>query len=178
MLKVVLDDKAAVAVLTGLTERIGPGRVLLMRHLAEYEVASVRRTIDEHGIGGAWPPLSPLSRQGEPLHDTGALIAGIQVGVATAEAAEVISSKKTEGGIDYPAVQNYGMTIKAKQRWVRFNVYEGRVSGAMSWVGPDGTRYFAMSVTIPPRPFMVFRPEDPEGIEQQAKLFLFGEAGL
>jgi phage gpG-like protein len=164
-----LVDEGAAVVLTGISERLSPeGRVALMARLAGFEADQVRRTINEGGIGGSWPAHSELTAPGNLLHKTGALMAGIQMGDVSPEAVEVISKAPTETGVDYPAVQNYGMTIHSKPR------DEGG-KGFLAWQGGGGEWFVAQQITIPAREFMMFRPEDPETIQTLAAAFLFGE---
>jgi phage gpG-like protein len=179
MISVILDDETTVAVLTGLSERLSPaGRLELMGRLAKVESKQVNRTIAEHGIDGAWPPLSDLTPPGGMLHRSGGLMDGIQPGDVTPDMAEVVSKAKTAEGVDYPAVQNFGMTIKGNQSRARGR-YEGYGQGGLlSWIGPDGARFFAKEITIPARPFMVFRPEDPPLLAQMAASFLLLEEHL
>ena len=168
MLTAELVDEGAAVVLTGIDERLHPwARVALMARLAEFEANQVRRTINEGGIGGGWPEHSELTAPSKLLHKTGALMAGIQVGDVSPDAAEVISKATTETGVDYPAVQNYGMTIHSKPR------DEGG-KGFLAWQGGGGEWFVAQQITIPAREFMMFRPEDSAAIAEYASLFIMG----
>jgi phage gpG-like protein len=178
MLKVTLDDAGATVVLTGLIERLGPGRLVLMEALGRAEVGSVRRTIHESGIpAGSYEPLNTeltregtplyteLTREPTPLYNKGTLIGGIDA-EPTPELVTIFSSLNVNGH-DIGAIQHYGMTIHAKPK------DEGG-KGFLAWQSADGTWHYAQTVTIPARPFMEFRPEDPAMIEGIAFKFVEG----
>ena len=95
-----------------------------------------------------WKPLSPNSRAGQPLRDTGALANSI----TTAEPTD--TSIKIGTALCYGIVHQYGAKVVAGKP--TGNIICGYVpKGAkrLRW-SAGGSVHYAKSVTIPPRPFM------------------------
>ena len=120
-----------------------------------YVEGSVKRTLSESGSPpGSFAPLSPASGRpgGKPLLNTGQTISGgIHVADVRPDHVAVAS------GFKYSAVHQFGATITIKS------------AKMLAWQA-GGKWHFAKEVTIPARPFMVFRPEDPLAISNIARL--------
>ena len=150
---VAVDGKQAHLILNRLTAQL-MDLTPILGAMAQYMVGSVRRTIMTGGLPGApFAPLSPLTlasrRHGgsKPLFDDGShLAASIHVSRVTPQEAEV------SAGWEYAHVHQYGMVIEAGDK------------GFLAWPQRDGSYFFCKRVTIPARPFMGFRPEDPAAL--------------
>jgi len=124
----------------------------IMDAIAHHMEASVKQTLTEGG-----PPqgkFKPVLRGGTPLVDTGGTIRDrIHVSGVSAKQARI------GAGFKYAHVHQFGMVIRAKDaEYLRFQV---------------GGRWARVKeVTIPARPFMTFRPEDPQKIGDLAADFI------
>ena len=121
------------------------------------------RTIHERGYPeGSWDALNQeLTREGSPLL-TDHFLESIKAEASPHEAV-IFSDARSDSGFDYGPIQQHGATIHAKP---------GRF---LAWQSEDGAWHYAQTVTIPPRPFMMFREgEDEARIEYTAMLFLQG----
>ena len=134
----------------------------------QHQVRSVKRTLRESGHpAGSFAPLSPATgRTGKPLMATGqTIMGGIFVKEVTPHQVTIAS------GFEYSHVHQYGMTIKPRSQYAQ--IY-GMHAPMLYWFA-GGKWHAAKSVTIPARPFMVFRTEDPEWLDNMAAKML-GEA--
>ena len=89
-----------------------------------------------NSVGASYRPAKwPAKYTGEPsnLQKSTTLAKSFQLEVTD-------STAKVSTHTIYGNVHQFGATIRAKGR-------------ALSWLGPEGKRIFAKSVTIPPRPF-------------------------
>jgi phage gpG-like protein len=101
--------------------------------------------------GNAWAPLSPLSRSGQPLRDTGRLMNSIS--------SMIEGDKLTVGtNVCYGLVHQFGATVTA-QKPTGSNLcgYTPKGAPRLAW-SAGGAIHFAKSVTIPARPFMPIKP--------------------
>jgi phage gpG-like protein len=90
--------------------------------------------------GNPWKPLSPMTRKGQPLRNTGHLMASITA-QTTGDSVE-IGTNLQSNGVKFPAVHQFGMTIKPVS------------AKYLSWVNALGIRFNVKKVTIPARPFL------------------------
>ena len=162
-----LDSTHAEAVIRGGIKGLSAS-LPLMRALSQYIVGNVRRVLSQSGEpAGSFAPLK--FRAGKPLWDTGTHIAGgIHADYVDNNTASAVSS------FQWSAVHQRGATIKAHSR---FNRYEAHGAGVLAFPGPGGAMIFAKQVTIPARPFMVFRAESPKEIEGIALTYVEGILG-
>ena len=110
---------------------------------------SVKKTLHESGSPAG--SFAPVLRGGKPLLDTGQHILS-RIFFAGADAHEA----RVSVGWEFAAVHQFGAHIEAKRAdYLRFQV-------GGQWASKQ-------SVDIPARPFMVFRPEDPQKIAEVAK---------
>jgi phage gpG-like protein len=100
--------------------------------------------------GNAWKPLSPWSRSGQPLRDTGRLMNSI--------ASQIEGNKLTVGtNVCYGLVHQFGATVTA-QKPTGNNIcgYTPKGAPRLAW-SAGGAIHYAKQVTIPARPFMPIR---------------------
>lgn len=89
--------------------------------------------------GKPWAALSPLSRHGQPLRNTGRLLQSITAQVA-GDGVEIGTNLQADG-VKFPAVHQFGAVITPK------------VAKYLRWMSPVGP-IRAKKVTIPARPFL------------------------
>lgn len=152
-----------------------------------YNNDGVKHEFDTRGEG-SWAPL--VLRKGEPLRDTRALERSISYRVLG-------KSNVAIGTNDFVGfVQQHGMTIKAKTpKGLRFIAQDMNFSGPVrrgaslrrnpkkkngEWAKlPKGMRWYRlMQVTIPPRPFLVWRREQQETISQKYAQWVASGSGI
>lgn len=178
----------------------------LMQTIGAGQLVSMRRTFAEQGVPkGSWVPLAESSKRWKRytaghllLIGKGRLLNSIQ---ATTEGNSVVIGT----GVVYAAVQNFGSADRgsaigpqarladraAKVKGYQYTRTLGtrdvtitnalgrqqavtrKVVGAKNIVTVQAHTRFQ---NIPARPFMVFRPEDPERIREEVRLFLVGKA--
>ena len=90
--------------------------------------------------GNPWKKLSPLSRSGQPLKNTGHLLASITAQVVDGDSVEIGTNLQSKG-VKFPAVHQFGAVITPK------------TAKYLRWMSPVGP-IFAKKVTIPARPFL------------------------
>ena len=124
----------------------------IMAAIGAHMEGSVKRTLQESGSppgsfaavigGGGRPPL--IAGDSGP-----SILAGIETAYTGPDRVEIASK-----GLRYSSVHQFGKTIRARNvPYLTFRLPSGQ------WVRKK-------EVTIPPRPFMVFRPEDPGKIAE------------
>lgn len=91
--------------------------------------------------GNPWKKLSPLSRHGQPLKNTGHLSSSITAQVVDKGMGVEIGTNLQSNGVKFPAVHQFGMVIHPKD------------AKYLRWMSPVGP-IFVKKVTIPARPFL------------------------
>lgn len=107
--------------------------------------------------GNAWAPLSQYSRNGQPLRDTGRLMASF--------AKEIDGNTLTVGtNVCYALPHQFGATVKAGQPAGQASLCGYQTTGAkrLAW-SAGGSIHFAKSTTIPARAFLPIHPGQQDG---------------
>ena len=129
----------------------------IMDAIGDHMEASIKTTLTEGGPPGG--KFKPVLRGGTPLVDTGTHLRDrIHKSFVSSNEAHV------SAGFEFAHVHQFGATITAKRS--PYLVFQ--VGG--QWVKKA-------SVEIPARPFMTFRPEDPEKIAGLAEAAIEGAFG-
>ena len=115
--------------------------------------------------GGRWKPLSPIYRVGQPLRNTGQLMNSLSSRVQ-GESVIVGTNLKAKGGVLFPAVLQYGATIKPVKAKVL--AFRTPVSG--------GKFIFLKKAVIPARPFLPLKDGKIELPDSWAKSALLSMA--
>jgi phage gpG-like protein len=163
----------------------------LMDVLGAGQLSSIYKTFDEEGPG--WLPLNFSSKgwMGKKysaghklLQDTGQMRAEIHP-VASADSVSLVSSLKRG------RIQNFGWSGTQKVapysysrrmgtgRLLITNKLGRKQTITRKIEGPGGrvsVKAFSRQINIPPRPFMVFRPEDPQRMVSETSLFIRARA--
>jgi phage virion morphogenesis protein len=164
----------------------------LMRIIGLGQLQSIRQTFREGGSpAGSWPPLSAASRSWRKystghklLIDTGLLLNSITFAVQG-------NSVVIGTGLRYAGIQQYGFdgdqsvkpysyTRRQRSRDAfgrqqitnklgRSQTVRRKTSSGIATVN---VRAFTRHIRIPPRPFLVFRPEDPARIQSEVDEFV------
>ena len=164
-------------------------RESLMKVLAVQELESVYKTFDEQGPG--WPPLSDASLSWNKkytsahmlLQNSGrgkASIGAISDNNTATLSTDLFYMRIQQEGFDGTQnVAGYSYTRHTATRDTfgrlvitnklgRKQTVRRKLSSGISTVTVHG---FSRHITIPPRPFLVFRPEDPQRIETTVRDF-------
>jgi phage gpG-like protein len=115
------------------------------------DLISLTFTDQEDPWGAAWAPLSPLSRSGQALLDTGRMRNSID---------KQISGNTLQVGTNvcYAMTHQFGATVTAgKPTGSNLCGYTPKNAPRLAW-SAGGAIHFAKSVTIPARPFMPVQP--------------------
>lgn len=163
----------------------------LMDVLGAGQLSSIYKTFDEEGPG--WLPLN-FSSKGwmkkkysaghKLLIDTGLMRNSIAA-VASAEAVTLGTNVKYAkwqqfgwSGTQNVAPYSYSRRM-GTGRLLITNKLGRKQTVTRKIEGPGGrvsVKAFARHINIPPRPFMVFRPEDPQRMENETSLFIRARA--
>jgi phage virion morphogenesis protein len=164
----------------------------LMRIIGLGQLQSVRQTFREGGSpAGSWPPLSAASRSWRKystghklLIDTGLLLNSITFAVQG-------NSVVIGTGVRYAGIQQYGFdgdqSVKpysyTRRQRSRDTFGRSQITNKLgrsqnvrrklsSGISTVNVRAFTRHIRIPPRPFLVFRPEDPARIQSEVDEFV------
>jgi phage gpG-like protein len=152
MIEATINSDALNAALEGLEDALSTEAILTSAGDTLVDLISLTFTDQEDPWGAAWAPLSPLSRSGQALLDTGRLRNSI---------AKQISGNTLLVGSDvcYGLVHQFGATVTA-QKPTGSNVcgYTPKGAPRLAW-SAGGAIHYAKQVTIPARPFMPIHPE-------------------
>lgn len=168
----------------------------LLRVIGEGQLLSIYKTFDESGSpAGSWPPLSPVSLRWRKyseghklLMDTGQMRNSI--GIQVRDNRVVIGTGLKRAAVHqfgFHGSQNvgaYSYTRHSKSRDIfsresiinkagRKQTVMRKVASGITQVHVNG---FTRHLNIPARPFLVFRPEDPERIATEVKTYLVTRA--
>jgi phage gpG-like protein len=171
-------------------------REQLMRIIGLGQLQSVRQTFRDGGSpAGSWPPLSPASLSWRKystghklLIDTGMLLNSITFAVqgnsVVIGTALRYAGVLQEGFDGMQSVKPYSYTRRQRGRDTfgketitnklgRSQTVRRKLS---SGIGSVNVRAFTRHIRIPPRPFLMFRPEDPARIEDEVKEYVKSSA--
>lgn len=166
----------------------------LLRIIGLGQLKSIRQTFAEQGSpSGSWPPLSAASLQWRKYKDGGAghrllIDKGIllnSITFAVMSDSVVIGTALSYAGVHqfgFDGSQNvrpYSYTRRQKSRdaYGKFGITNklGRRQTVrrktVSGIASVSVRGFTRHIRIPARPFLVFRPEDPARIQQEAEIY-------
>jgi len=174
-------------------------REQLMQVLGAGQLESIYKTSDEEGPG--WPPLSPnslrwnkkytgahklLQNSGRGRNSITSDVEGDTVAIGTNLWYMRLQQEGFDGTQNVGAY-SYTRRVSSRDAFGRLVVtnklgrqqaVRRKLSSGVAVVSVHG---FTRHITIPPRPFLVFRPEDPQRIESEVKSFIDNaahEAGL
>ena len=171
-------------------------RTELMSTLGQGQLVSVYKAFAEEGSpSGSWAPLSEVSKRwgrhaegNKLLIRSGLLRNSIRV-VATANSATIGTNLRYAGVHQYgysgpQSVKGYSYTrsVKSRDESGSFGIVNKRGRKqtvrrrTVSGVAFVTVRAFTRNIRIPARPFLVFRPEDPERIGEQVRLWELEQA--
>lgn len=147
-LNIEINDRAVISMLNSLLSKVGDAQPL-MDDIGAAVTELVRNCFEEgrEPGGAAWEPLSPASRQGQPLRDTDRLMNSITylaVGNITHVGTNVV----------YALQHQFGFTVEAQNPTggsARFG-YIPKNSPYLRWQA-NGEWHYAKRVLIPARPF-------------------------
>ena len=166
----------------------------LLNILALGQLESIRRTFHEEGPG--WPPLSETSRRWKKytsghklLVGRGLLINSIRVLAESADSV-VIGTNLRYAGVHqfgFDGTQNvspyeYTRSNRFGNRWSKEKItnklgrgqtVNRKTLSGVSYVKVNG---FTRHIRIPARPFLVFRPEDPQRMQIEVQGWLANKA--
>lgn len=166
----------------------------LMQVLGAGQLESVYKTFDEEGPG--WPPLSPnslrwnkkysaahklLQNTGRGRTSIGSEVDGNTVTIGTNLFYMRIQQEGFDGTQNVGAY-SYTRHVSSRDSFGRLVVTNklGRQQTVrrklVSGVAVVSVHGFTRHLRIPPRPFLVFRPEDPQRIESQVQSFVLQKA--
>lgn len=171
-------------------------RTELLKVLGAGQLASIYRTFDEGGSpAGSWPPLSPnslrwskysgghklLMNTGQMRNSIGVTTSGNSVSIGTNLKRAAVHQLGYSGP---QSVRAYSYTRRVKSRdsfgssratnkLGRQQTVRRKLSSGVTTVN---VKAFTRIIHIPARPFLVFRPEDPERMRAATKAFLMQRA--
>jgi len=141
--------------------------------------SSIEQTFREQGSpAGSWPPLAPWTRTGALSrfgYRKGKLTHGRAGGAMLAGKLMLIDSGRLKNSITY-TVQGNILLIGSNLAYAAIQQLGGVAGRKPPFKKPGGRRPF-----IPPRPYLVFRPEDPERMRAGMERYIqqqVGEQGL
>ena len=197
-MEVTIKVDSSDAALAMATFRLGiADRADLMRTIGAGQLVSVRRTVAEGGSpAGSWPPLSPASLSWNKKYTAGhKLLVNTGRGLNSVSAASDNDSATIGTNVFYMAIQQRGWTgsqsvgpysytrhTKSRDRFGRQQITNklGRKQTVrrklLSGIATVHVSGFTRHISIPARPFLVFRPEDPERIASEVKAFIVFQA--
>jgi phage gpG-like protein len=172
-------------------------RAELMQTLGAGQLESIYQTFAETGSpAGSWPPLSPnslrwnrkyssahqlLKNSGRGINSIGATVSGDSVSIGT-NLFYMAIQQRGFNGTQNVAPYSYTRRVKSRDTFGRTQVTNklGRKQTVRRKLSTGVTRVnvnaFTRHLHIPARPFLVFRPEDPQRISEEVSLFLVERA--
>jgi phage gpG-like protein len=162
----------------------------LMQAIGAGQLLSVYKTFDEQGPG--WPPLSPASLSWNKKYTAAhKLLQNTGLGRSSIRVASDANSAVIGTNLFYMQIQQEGFTgtqnvgaydyvrrAASRDQFQKRGIVNklGRRQTVnrkvLSGIAAVHVRAFSRSISIPPRPFLVFRPEDPARIAGQVRAFV------
>jgi phage gpG-like protein len=150
MIEATINSEALNAALEGLEDALSTEAILTQAGDTLIDLIGMTFADQQDPWGNAWKPLSPWSRSGQPLRDTGRLMNSI--------ASQISGNTLLVGtGVCYALTHQFGATVTAgKPTGNNLCNYVPKGAPRLAW-NAGGAIHFAKSVTIPARPFMPIR---------------------